>query len=53
MNVGIGLTATMDAVGSIGSISAVIREMDQIAAAIAAAVEEQSAATDEISRNML
>jgi methyl-accepting chemotaxis protein len=44
--------ATQDAVRAIGSISKTIGEIDQIATAIAAAVEEQGAATQEIARNV-
>lgn len=42
---------TREAVVSIGSVSDVIREIDETSTAIAAAVEEQGAATQEISRN--
>ena len=44
--------ATQDAVKAIGSIGKTISEIDQIAATIAAAVEEQGAATQEIARNV-
>ena len=44
--------ATEASVVSIDTISAIIRSMDQIAASISAAVEQQSAATGEISRNV-
>ncbi len=44
--------ATQDAVGAIRDIGQTITRMNEIAAAIAAAVEEQSAATDEIARNV-
>ena len=39
-------------VGSIGRITSVIGQVDQVAGAIAAAIEQQSAATAEISRNV-
>ncbi|QIO36850.1 methyl-accepting chemotaxis protein [Bradyrhizobium sp. 1(2017)] len=45
-------TATEDSVGAIKSISDTISRMSEIASAIAAAVEEQGAATREISRNV-
>ncbi|MBB4382680.1 Methyl-accepting chemotaxis protein [Bradyrhizobium sp. Rc3b] len=45
-------TATEDSVGAIRSISDTISRMSEIASAIAAAVEEQGAATREISRNV-
>lgn len=45
-------TSTQDAVAAIGAIGATISEMDSIASMIAAAVEEQGAATIEISRNV-
>ncbi|MGE5516472.1 MAG: methyl-accepting chemotaxis protein [Bacteroidota bacterium] len=45
-------TATQQAVVAIGSIVGRIDEMTSIAAAIASAVEEQSAATNEIARNV-
>src|SRR5690606_39453434 len=41
-----------NAVGAIGKISEVIRQIDEITTTIAAAVEEQSAATREIARNV-
>ena len=44
--------ATQDAVRAIASISKTIGETDQIANAIAAAVEEQGAATQEMARNV-
>jgi methyl-accepting chemotaxis protein len=44
--------ATQDAVRAIDSIGKIIREIDQIATTIAAAVEEQGAATKEIARNV-
>ena len=44
--------STADAVGSIGSIGDIIKSIDQIANTIAAAVEEQGAATVEIARNV-
>ncbi|HYD99498.1 MAG TPA: methyl-accepting chemotaxis protein [Alphaproteobacteria bacterium] len=44
--------ATGDAVSAIQDIGAVIREVDEIAIAIAGAMEEQSAATGEIARNI-
>ena len=44
--------ATQNAVNAIGSIGKTISEIDQISAAIAAAVEEQGAATQEIARNV-
>ncbi|HEV2676064.1 MAG TPA: HAMP domain-containing methyl-accepting chemotaxis protein, partial [Aliidongia sp.] len=45
-------TATGAAVGAIKGIGQTIGEINEIATAIAAAVEEQSAATEEISRNV-
>ncbi|TCS65107.1 methyl-accepting chemotaxis protein [Varunaivibrio sulfuroxidans] len=45
-------TATQDAVGAIQSIGGIIGEINEIASAIAAAVEEQGAATQEIARNV-
>jgi methyl-accepting chemotaxis protein len=45
-------SSTADGVASIGIISDVIRSMDEIASTIAAAVEEQGAATVEIARNV-
>jgi methyl-accepting chemotaxis protein len=44
--------STADAVGSIGNIGEIIKSMDEIANTIAAAVEEQGAATVEIARNV-
>ncbi|MBM3581699.1 MAG: HAMP domain-containing protein, partial [Alphaproteobacteria bacterium] len=44
--------STKDAVGAIQSIGKVIGEINQISSAIAAAVEEQGAATKEIARNV-
>ena len=44
-------SATGDAVGAIDAIGKTIAEIDEIAATIAAAVEEQGAATQEIARN--
>ena len=43
---------TGQAVGAIGAITARIREINEVAASIAAAVEEQGAATQEIVRNV-
>ncbi|WP_419545518.1 PAS domain-containing methyl-accepting chemotaxis protein [Methylobacterium oryzae] len=43
---------TREAVAAIGSIQGTIRALDEISAAIAAAVEEQSAVTQEISGSM-
>ena len=43
---------TREAVSAIGSIQGTIRALDEISAAIAAAVEEQSAVTQEISGSM-
>ncbi|RED53675.1 methyl-accepting chemotaxis protein [Aestuariispira insulae] len=45
-------TETKDAVTAIDTISKVIDEIDQISSGIAAAVEEQMAATKEIARNI-
>jgi len=45
-------TATRDAVGAIDGITQTVRRISQIAATIAAAVEEQTAATQEIARNV-
>jgi methyl-accepting chemotaxis protein len=45
-------SATADAVGSIETISTVIGSMNDIATAIATAVEEQGSATSEIARNV-
>ena len=44
--------ATHEAVGAINSVSKVITEISQISSIVAAAVEEQGAATTEISRNV-
>ena len=44
--------ATQDSVGAIREISTTIERLSEIAAAVAAAVEEQGAATAEISRNI-
>jgi len=44
--------ATQNAVNAIASIGKTIGEIDQISAAIAAAVEQQGAATQEIARNV-
>ena len=44
--------ATQNAVGAITSIGKTIGEIDQISATIAAAVEQQGAATQEIARNV-
>jgi len=44
--------ATQDAVNAIASIGKTIGEIDQISTAIAAAVEQQGAATQEIARNV-
>ena len=45
-------SATQEAVGAIGSIGRIIGQVNEIASAIAAAVEEQGAATQEIARNV-
>ncbi|CAA2158419.1 Biofilm dispersion protein BdlA [Methylobacterium brachiatum] len=45
-------TATREAVDAIGSIQGTIRALDEVSAAIAAAVEEQSAVTREMSGSM-
>ncbi len=45
-------TAASRAVEAIGSIDTTIREIDEIGSAIAAAVEQQGAATGEIARNV-
>ncbi|WP_431855736.1 methyl-accepting chemotaxis protein [Azospirillum sp.] len=45
-------TATQESVGAIRSIAGTIRAINEIAATIAAAVEQQSAATREIARNV-
>jgi methyl-accepting chemotaxis protein len=44
--------ATKNAVGAIDGISSTITEINHIASAIAAAVEQQGAATNEIARNV-
>jgi methyl-accepting chemotaxis protein len=44
--------STREAVGAIGGIGQVVEHLDQIATAIAAAVEQQRAATSEIARNV-
>jgi methyl-accepting chemotaxis protein len=44
--------ATQDSVGAIQEISGTIGKLSEISSAIAAAVEEQGAATQEISRNV-
>ncbi|WP_448042287.1 methyl-accepting chemotaxis protein [Bradyrhizobium liaoningense] len=44
--------ATQDSVGAIGEISGTIARLSEIASAIAAAVEQQGAATQEIARNV-
>jgi methyl-accepting chemotaxis protein len=44
--------ATQESVGAIGQISGTIEKLSEIASTIAAAVEEQGAATHEISRNV-
>ncbi|HEX2843090.1 methyl-accepting chemotaxis protein [Hyphomicrobium sp.] len=46
-------TATKDAVDAISEITGTINKMSEIAGAIAAAVEEQGATTQEISRNVI
>ena len=46
-------TATLEAVGAIKEITATINRMSEISGAIAAAVEEQGATTQEISRNVM
>jgi len=43
---------TMQGVKAIGSIVTTIQEMDEVSGTIAAAVEEQGAATQEITRNI-
>lgn len=43
-------SATKNAVGAIAKVTTIIREIDEISANIAAAVEEQGAATSEIAR---
>ncbi|WBL80909.1 methyl-accepting chemotaxis protein [Bradyrhizobium xenonodulans] len=45
-------SATQDSVSAIGEISGTIARLSEIAAAIAAAVEQQGAATQEIARNV-
>jgi methyl-accepting chemotaxis protein len=45
-------SATSQTVGAIGNINTTIRRMSEIASSIAAAVEQQSAATGEIARNV-
>ena len=45
-------TATQEAVGSIKMISATIGQISEITSAISAAIEEQGAATQEISSNI-
>ncbi|MGY4297969.1 methyl-accepting chemotaxis protein [Bradyrhizobium sp. i1.4.4] len=45
-------SATQEAVGAIKDISDTIERLSEISSAIAAAVEEQGAATQEISRNV-
>jgi methyl-accepting chemotaxis protein len=45
-------TATQESVGAIGEISGTIERLSEISSTIAAAVEEQGAATQEISRNV-
>ncbi|PWC53442.1 methyl-accepting chemotaxis protein [Azospirillum sp. TSO22-1] len=45
-------TATQESVGAIRSIAGTIRAINEIAASIAASVEQQSAATREIARNV-
>jgi len=45
-------TATRDSVSSIKQITTIIHQISEIAATIAAAVEEQGAATQEIARNV-
>jgi len=45
-------SATRDAVGAIGGIAKTIGQINDIASAIAGAVEEQGAATQEIARNV-
>jgi methyl-accepting chemotaxis protein/aerotaxis receptor len=44
--------ATQESVGAIGAISGTIARLSEISSAIAAAVEEQGAATQEIARNV-
>jgi methyl-accepting chemotaxis protein/aerotaxis receptor len=45
-------TATQESVGAIGQISGTIARLSEISSAIAAAVEQQGAATQEIARNV-
>ncbi|OYU87359.1 MAG: methyl-accepting chemotaxis protein [Bradyrhizobiaceae bacterium PARB1] len=45
-------SATQDSIGAIGAIGGTINRMSEIASSIASAVEEQSASTQEISRNV-
>ena len=45
-------SATREAVDAIGSIQSTIGKLDEVSSAIAAAVEEQSAVTREMSGNM-
>jgi len=45
--------ATQELVGAINEINGTIEKLSEISAAIASAVEEQGAATQEISRNVL
>jgi aerotaxis receptor len=45
-------TATQESVGAIGEISGTIARLSEISSAIAAAVEEQGTATQEIARNV-
>jgi methyl-accepting chemotaxis protein len=44
--------STQEAVGAIGGIGLVVEQLDEIATAIAAAIEQQRAATSEIARNV-
>jgi methyl-accepting chemotaxis protein len=54
-DIGLKITAiqvdTKEAVGAIGTVSGVIHQINTISATIAAAVEEQSATTNEMTRN--
>jgi methyl-accepting chemotaxis protein len=54
-DIGLKITAiqvdTKDAVGAIGTVSGVIHQINTISSTIAAAVEEQSATTNEMTRN--
>ena len=52
LQIGAIQTATQDSVGAIRDISGTIEKLSEISSAIAAAVEEQGAATQEISRNV-